>query len=164
MRLTTRGIAVTAIAMASAGWLGPQVPELIHGASGSNFTVALADLLALGQLTLSAAALSVIALGLGGRLSRTGVLAGLLFAVSVAGPAHAGVDGLLLPDRPADLPVMRPPHGVTVRPGDTLWAIAARRGAIDLPEAVRAWHQANRAVIGPDPDLILPGQYLRQPQ
>ena len=55
-----------------------------------------------------------------------------------------------------------------VRPGDSLWAIAAR----DLPDhaspATVAAHwqeiyQANRAVIGADPDLIVPGQRLVLP-
>ena len=42
-----------------------------------------------------------------------------------------------------------------VRPGDSLWSIADRRW--------RHWYAANRDVIGPDPDLILPGQRLRPP-
>jgi nucleoid-associated protein YgaU len=29
--------------------------------------------------------------------------------------------------------------------------------------AVDAWWHANAAVIGPDPDLLLPGQVLRPP-
>ena len=58
---------------------------------------------------------------------------------------------------------------VVVRPGDTLWAIARAAlptGADDDAVAVRVRqiHQANRAVIGADPDLILPGQRLRMPR
>lgn len=61
-------------------------------------------------------------------------------------------------------------HGsdVVVTSGDTLWDIAAAhlpRGA--PPEAVAAqwprWWSANRAVIGDDPDLIVPGQRLHEP-
>ncbi len=57
---------------------------------------------------------------------------------------------------------------VVVRPGDTLWAIAAGRlgpGAGDSAVASEwpRWYAANRAVIGPDPDLILPGQRLTPP-
>ena len=55
-----------------------------------------------------------------------------------------------------------------VRPGDTLWAISADRlpqGAA-LAAVDRAWrslYAANRAVIGPDPDLIRAGTELRLP-
>jgi nucleoid-associated protein YgaU len=57
------------------------------------------------------------------------------------------------------------PHTVVVAPGDTLWSIAAE----ELPAGASAqristrWHllyAANRAVIGPDPDVIRPGQHL----
>ena len=57
---------------------------------------------------------------------------------------------------------------VTVRPGDTLWAIAGRAlsspatdAAID--SAWRAWYATNSAVIGDNPDLIRPGQVLLPP-
>ncbi|MGL5927958.1 MAG: LysM peptidoglycan-binding domain-containing protein [Dermatophilaceae bacterium] len=58
--------------------------------------------------------------------------------------------------------------GVVVRRGDTLWTIAARHlGAApldsDIARAWPAWHAANRDVIGPDPDVLLPGQVLRAP-
>lgn len=57
---------------------------------------------------------------------------------------------------------------VTVRPGDSLWSIAARHlgpgaGNAQVDAAWRAWYAANRAVIGADPDLILPGQVLQFP-
>ncbi|CCG04924.1 LysM peptidoglycan-binding domain-containing protein [Blastococcus saxobsidens] len=60
---------------------------------------------------------------------------------------------------------------VVVR-GDCLWDIAERRLTADIGRvgspgevaaAVHAWWQANADVIGPDPDLILPGQVLRPP-
>jgi nucleoid-associated protein YgaU len=55
-----------------------------------------------------------------------------------------------------------------VRPGDSLWALAAAElgpHATDPAVAARwpQWYAANRGVIGPDPDLILPGQVLRIP-
>jgi len=55
-----------------------------------------------------------------------------------------------------------------VRRGDTLWSIAAGRLGPEAPAAEidDEWHRwlaANRDVIGPDPDLILPGQLLRPP-
>jgi hypothetical protein len=63
-----------------------------------------------------------------------------------------------------------------VVPGDCLWLIAGAslratgRGAGAPPSdgeiagAVRAWWSANAAVVGPDPDLLLPGQVLHPPQ
>ncbi|MEU4603025.1 LysM peptidoglycan-binding domain-containing protein [Kribbella sp. NPDC023972] len=63
---------------------------------------------------------------------------------------------------------MRLPARVVVKPGDTLWSIAATElGPNATPEDVAArwpaWYAANRQLIGPDPDLILPGQVLRIP-
>jgi nucleoid-associated protein YgaU len=60
------------------------------------------------------------------------------------------------------------PVAVTVRPGDTLWGIAADflptgATAQDVAAAWPQWYAANRAVIGPDPDLIEPGQRLVRP-
>jgi nucleoid-associated protein YgaU len=55
-----------------------------------------------------------------------------------------------------------------VRPGDSLWRIAANhlgRGTFDAAIA-RAWpiiYQANRDVIGDDPGFIRPGQRLLIP-
>jgi nucleoid-associated protein YgaU len=60
---------------------------------------------------------------------------------------------------------------VVVR-GDCLWSIAEGRllrlhGRVPtVPEVateVRAWWTTNEAVIGSDPDLVLPGQVLRPP-
>ena len=67
---------------------------------------------------------------------------------------------------PAAQPI--PAQTVTVRPGDSLWRIAARalpRGATTAA-VERSWHRwygANRAVIGPDPGLLQPGQQLTPP-
>jgi len=47
----------------------------------------------------------------------------------------------------------------TVRPGDTLSGIAARFGIADW----RTLYEANKGVVGPDPNLILPGQVLTIP-
>jgi nucleoid-associated protein YgaU len=59
-------------------------------------------------------------------------------------------------------------HEVVVRRGDSLWAIAARHlgpRATDGEVAAEwpRWYAANRDVVGPDPDLLLPGQVLRSP-
>lgn len=63
--------------------------------------------------------------------------------------------------------------GRVVQRGDCLWDIAtdwlaAQRpgdpvGDADTLVAVAAWWRANAAVIGPDPDLLLPGQALSAP-
>ena len=58
---------------------------------------------------------------------------------------------------------------VVVHRGDSLWSIAARHlgpGVSDgeVADAWPAWYAANREVIGPDPDLLLPGQVLRAPE
>lgn len=91
------------------------------------------------------------------------------------------VAALPLPDRatggpaphpaPAARQVADPLAGgpvAVVRPGDSLWSIAERllpAGATDA-QITATWHlihRRNRDVIGPDPDLLLPGQRLRLP-
>ncbi|MGB3764400.1 MAG: hypothetical protein WA966_14390 [Ornithinimicrobium sp.] len=57
---------------------------------------------------------------------------------------------------------------VVVQRGDTLWAIASADlapGASDAQIAAHwpRWYEANRLTIGPDPDLLLPGQILHPP-
>jgi len=61
------------------------------------------------------------------------------------------------------------PAPVVVQRGDSLWAIAARhlgRDASDheIARAWPAWYEANRRVIGDDPDVLRPGQLLRPPE
>lgn len=110
-------------------------------------------------------------------------------ASSAAAPAEAGgvtgsavaLRGLPLPDRPTDhrgagassaatTAATRAVRRVVVRPGDTLWSLARD----DLPPADRtsdaaigvhwrALHRLNLGVLGPDPDLIVPGQRLTLP-
>jgi hypothetical protein len=71
-----------------------------------------------------------------------------------------------------DWPAPRSGEHVVLR-GDCLWDIAAdwlhQRAAgapvttAQVQQAVQDWWQANTAVIGADPDLLLPGQVLRPP-
>jgi hypothetical protein len=86
--------------------------------------------------------------------------------------------GTAVPDWPgpapvADVPSEAPVPGdrVVVR-GDCLWHIAADSllrqlgrlpSGAEVDAAVDAWWQANADVIGPDPDLLIPGQLLRAP-
>jgi nucleoid-associated protein YgaU len=72
-------------------------------------------------------------------------------------------------------PAVRGPHcraqpaptRVVVAPGDTLWSIAADALGTQNPRAIaRFWpriHRNNRALIGPDPSRIFPGQIFRLP-
>lgn len=116
-----------------------------------------------------------------GRIHRTGPLApralrtlvatacGIGLAAALTGPAAAetvdGVppfprlDGLQLPDRAvgrSSVEAARPQ--VTVRRGDSLWALAERHET-SWPQLYRT----NRAVVGDDPDLIQPGMRLTLP-
>ncbi len=75
------------------------------------------------------------------------------------------LDGLALPDRVTGAahgagvrPAGSPSRVVTVRRGDTLWALA-RVHATDWPTL----YAANRREVGPDPDLIRPGMRLTLP-
>ena len=65
-------------------------------------------------------------------------------------------------------PVAQPRRVVVVRPGDTLWSIAARElGPRSTDAQIAAawprWYRANAHVIGPDAGTIRPGQHLRVP-
>jgi hypothetical protein len=98
---------------------------------------------------------------------------GVALASVLTAPAHADTDGaradplagLPFPER-AEGPAHPRHHALVVRPGDTLWALAEQ----DLPAPAtdrqvsarwRAVYRRNRGVIGPDPDLIRPGQVLK---
>lgn len=57
---------------------------------------------------------------------------------------------------------------MVVHRGDTLWGIVAgylgpEAGDADVAREWPRWHEANRDVVGDDPDRILPGQVLRSP-
>lgn len=97
---------------------------------------------------------------------------------SAAAPSAAQVAALPLPGRPLGgrVPSSQPvrsgrPPVLVVRPGDSLWSLAAAHllpsGRSDSEPAVdAAWRRlyaANRAVIGPDPHLIRPGTRLDLP-
>jgi hypothetical protein len=90
-----------------------------------------------------------------------------------SGDERPGVPAGWTPDRPAAPRPAGPARAagvgpVVVRPGDTLWDIAAAHLPGDPTTASVAaawprWYAANRRAIGPDPDLLLPGQRLRPP-
>lgn len=88
-------------------------------------------------------------------------------------PAAASISAPARPDSPSPGSVAGGAgagagHVVVVRPGDTLWGIAAENlGRGQSPSQVaRAWpewYEANRSIIGPDPDRIAVGLRLRPP-
>ncbi|GIG39665.1 LysM peptidoglycan-binding domain-containing protein [Cellulomonas phragmiteti] len=87
-------------------------------------------------------------------------------AVPVAAPLPAV--GGTTPGAPPSAPVSAPTGTVTVRPGDTLWGLAARALGPDASDAAIAaewprWYAANAATIGADPDVLQPGQVLTVP-
>lgn len=189
--LSRGGWALTALAGASVALLAPGTAGAISDIQGQSFPAALLGLGSLVQLTLSSWVLLTVALSLvqapaplvravTPRLLRRALFASAAGALALT-PVHADravapsrpahdLTGLRLPDRPIASPprTVADPAAVVVRPGDTLWAIAARHlpaGATDA-EIVRAcarWHAGNRDVIGADPNLIFPTQRLAPP-
>lgn len=90
---------------------------------------------------------------------RPDVIAGLPLPDRAAGPARPREPG-----QPGAAPTV-----TVVRSGDSLWSITeARLGADasvdDVAAGVADLYRRNRAVVGDDPDLILPGQRLLLPQ
>jgi nucleoid-associated protein YgaU len=88
-------------------------------------------------------------------------------------PSHPSPSSLATPTPP---PRVDPSHHalggtrtvVVVRTGDSLWRLAADRlgqhgAAARVAAAWPRWYAANRAVIGPDPNLIRPGEVLHIP-
>jgi nucleoid-associated protein YgaU len=141
-----------------------------------------ARLLLQGVLPAGARRSAAVALGIGLSVSAplAATAAGLpLLPVASAAAAESAVPDwpatragspATVPDWPAG-PDVTGAH-VVVR-GDCLWHIAAGRLLDQLarpPEdgevaaAVQAWWSANADLIGPDPDLLLPGQVLLPPE
>ncbi len=84
--------------------------------------------------------------------------------------------GLPNPERPQTRdPVTRAPlrnvdahQQIVVKRGDNLWNIARDHlppgaSSVEINQAWHRWYDANRQVIGDNPDLILPGQVLTPP-
>jgi nucleoid-associated protein YgaU len=107
---------------------------------------------------------------------------GVALAGGAPGPVSAAITGgagprpaPLVPPRPGiALPVPARPVGaaatqaVVVRAGDSLWRLAASAlptsaSDAEIVTATHRWYARNHRVIGPDPDLIRPGQRLRPP-
>lgn len=83
-------------------------------------------------------------------------------------PTPPGAGALIRRPRPAEPDADEDHSSVVVRPGDTLWTIAAQRlggYATDVEIALSwpEWYAQNRTLIGSDPSLIQPGQILQAP-
>ena len=81
---------------------------------------------------------------------------------------RAQPDVRVLSPAPRVGPTRDAPLEVVVRRGDSLWGIAARHLGPDASDAEiarawPAWFEANRHVVGDDPDLLRPGQRLQAP-
>jgi nucleoid-associated protein YgaU len=185
---------VVAVGLTVAAWGAAAVLTVALGTSRSTTTPETADA-ALLRLCLVALVVAVAWGWLQGlvavteawrgadRATRPGVVRRVVLvacgvaAVSVlAGPAadatprHPGPDiliGLPLPERAVG-PAHPAERTTVIRPGDTLWALAASElgpdaSAADIGARWRLIYRRNRAVIGADPDLIRPGQPLALP-
>ena len=124
---------------------------------------------------------AALALGLG--LGVAGPLLGTaaLITPTPAAAADAWTPATGVPDWPAPAPQGPAPDWPTaaasvgshvVVRGDCLWHIAsdrllAQQGRTptdgEVAAATQAWWRANASVIGPDPDVLLPGQVLAPP-
>ncbi len=123
------------------------------------------------RLVLAACGVALV----GGLAQPSYAVTGQIRSAGAGPPSHRGLAGLPLPDRAVARRAPRsaghPPPAratVVVAPGDTLWAIAVRVLPAHSPDARIAarWQEiyaANRSLIGPDPDLIVPGQRLLLP-
>jgi hypothetical protein len=185
-------IAATAGLLAWAVWawgalgLALTAASALPGIAGGAARLALQVALPAGARR-SAALLLGLGLGVAGPLLATAVphlapTASAATAESIPDWPSPGADAARVPDWPAgaEATAQTPPAGepaagpaqrVVLR-GDCLWHIAAdsllgRLGRLptdgEVATAVQAWWSANADVIGPDPDLLIPGQVLRPP-
>ena len=187
---TVRPLAVWLLVSAAAGTAVLTVPTSWAAWRTASGTAAVADLLVAACATALALALAwlwlvattTVAGLLTGRVRSGGatrrlvlVACGVAVVAGTSVPAVAGggdgrdlLAGLALPER-----AVAATHHATraagqqtyvVRTGDSLSSIAlAHPGTGSLEERWRAIWQANREVVGDDPDLIHPGQALRLP-
>ena len=167
-------------------WAWGALGLVLTGASTlPGWTGRLAGLLLAGVLPAGARRAAAVALGIGLSAAAPVLLPSPtpspLVATAAAAEDLGGVLDPVLVDWPTTTPgtVVRdwpqtPAEAHVVLRGDCLWDVAAdwlqRRqpgtpvSSAAVHEAARAWWQANATVIGPDPDLLVPGQVLRPPR
>jgi len=179
---------VLVVAAAAARWLLEVTQPLRHpvGAGYDDLLGGLAAWVLLGCAAWATAigAAAVVEVASAGSLPATAwmgcppalrrlLLAGLGFVLVGAGPVHAPATAsaepqLPVPARPVGTVSADSKPGLVVHPGDTLWRLAADRlrpsaAPTEVAALVQDLHLRNRGVIGPDPDLIRPGQRLAVP-
>jgi LysM repeat protein len=112
-----------------------------------------------------------VAMRLTPRLMRAAIFTTVSGTLAIS-PAQADsdLDGLPFPDRATTVEhaTVSMAHDHVVQAGESLWSIAAEAlppdaTAAQVGSAATAWYEANRSTIGPEPDLILPGQQLNAP-
>lgn len=159
-------VAVAAV-LAWAVWAWGALGLLLAGAGAlPGATGALARLAQRVLIPAAGRRAAAVLLGVGVGLTGPGAVA---FA---AGPTQTPV-----PDWPAatvpDWPTAQPAEVHVVAHGECLWRITGgwlreRAGRAptnaEIATGVSAWWQTNAAVIGSDPDRLLPGQVLRPPE
>ena len=114
-------------------------------------------LLACGAAVVAGTALPAAASGGDGR----DLLVGLTLPERAAAPGERHRPSV----RTTPVATTAAPETYVVRDGDSLWSIALDHPghATSVDQRWRAIWQANRDVVGDDPDLIIPGQALRLP-
>lgn len=187
-RLISAAVPMLVLIAAAARWLVEATEALRHpsGSGYNDLLIALAAWVLLGcaAWVVAIGAAAVVETTSAGRLPATVwvgcppslrrlCLAGLGVALVGVGPAQAPASAsaqppLPVPARPVGSVPTSPKAELVVRPGDTLWRLAAdrlRSSATpgEVAALVRDLHDRNRGVIGPDPDLIRPGQRLDAP-
>ena len=159
------GLLLTAASTAP-GWAGHVSAVLLRGVLPAGARRAAAMAIGVGLSAVGPTVLPAV-------LTPATVVAAASQAVPVAQldwPAAPSADSATTPD--LDWPAPAAGEHVVVR-GDCLWDIAqawlaahhpgAAVSDAEVARAVHAWWQANTAVLGDDPDLLLPGQVLRPP-
>lgn len=140
-------------------------PPLLRRLLGSLLTVGLATSLASAPLAAAAPARHPAAAAAPQRPEAPALdWPGLAVALRAPGTAVTPDPGR----SPPRVATGRRTSTVIVSAGDTLWSIAAHDLGPDASSAEvatrwHAWYAANRAVIGPDPAVIRPGQRLVPP-
>ena len=160
------GLLLTAAATAP-GWAGRIAAVLLRGVLPAGARRAAAVAIGVGLSTVGPAVLPAVVSPSVSVATASEAVPG---AVHLDWPAAPSTEPAAAPD--LDWPSPAAGEHVVVR-GDCLWDIAETWLAAQHPgapvvdaevaRAVHAWWQANAAVLGPDPDLLLPGQVLRPP-
>lgn len=82
---------------------------------------------------------------------------------------HSGTNVLIRPGRADTDADAAAAARTVVREGDSLWSLAAgqlgpQAGNAEIAAHWSRWYERNRAVVGNNPDLIVPGQVLEAPE